>query len=136
MPICPVCKKTLKTEMGLEGHIRLSGDIAHEQYRGYKRPSRVSRTSTKRKEPKDITRKDVERIVQRVMGQPKQQHATTVEQVLSEEQQKINDLKAERELLELLKQQMDGWPHHDNEIIDRAPESIQRELREHHLSLV
>lgn len=143
--------------MGLEGHIRLSGDMAHERYRGYRRPGRIKGTTTAyrhvRQQPieEQLTRKDVEEIIQRAMEQPKkpdmrvcpelfedkkQQPATAVERALSEEKQKIVDLKAERELVELLKSQMTGAVYHDHEIMDNAPERLYDELAQYHLSFI
>lgn len=172
--------------MALDGHIRLSGDLAHEQYRGYRRPGRVKGSYTTykpsvpsdgtssslqkqvsalntelkalkdqpvqaagpspvQKQPieKEMTRKDVDEIIQRVLYPPKQR-PRPIEEVLAEEkqkivdlkaeeQQKIVDLKAERELVEMLKKQMDGNPFNDYPIVDSAPESLYDELKNHHI---
>ncbi len=153
MPICPVCKKTLRTELGLEGHMRLSGDLAHETYRGYQRPSNKrspGRKATSRRVRSDPSTSSLQKQVQALKDelqalkeQPvQQQHqpVTTVKQFLDEEKQKNADLKDkqenERELVELLKEKMDGGVSRDREIIDNAPESIQRELQLHHLELL
>ena len=137
--------------MGLEGHIRLSGDLAHEQYRGYRRPSRIKgssgRKATYRPVQSDTSTSSLQKQVlalkdelKALKEQPVQQQPITTKQFLDDEKQKLADLKdeqkAEQELLTLLKSQMDGGVYNDHEIMDKAPESIQRELHQHHLDLI
>jgi len=90
---------------------------------------------------KDLTIEAVDERIQRAVKQrleqqPEQQPVMTVTRFLDEEKQKIADLKDERELVELLKEQMDGTVSLDHAVIDGAPESIQRELQLHHLDLL
>ncbi len=160
--------------MGLEGHIRLSGDMDHERYRGYRRPGRIKGTTTAhrhvqhraiqndttidlqkqimtltnelqelKRQPvqqqpieEELTREDVLKMIQRANEDKKQQPDTTTERALSEEKQKIVDLKAERELVELLKSQMNGAPSNDHPIMNNAPESLYDELAQYHLSFI
>jgi len=149
MSVCPVCKKTFKNEMAMQGHIRLSGDLAHEQYRGFRRPGRTKGSSGRKTTHKPVRSDTSSSLQKQVLAlkdeiqalkdqpvQQQQQSVTTVKQFLDEEKQKNADLKEQEELLELMKEQMDGSVRGDHAVLDRAPESIKRELWEYHLSFI
>jgi len=144
MPNCPVCGKWLDTAFGLAGHLRLKEDPQHREYRGgvsisrrHTRTSRRGRSHKVSRISKDLTVDDIERTVKRAMRVHQGDPATTpARQLLDQERQRISDLKNEQDLLVLLLKQIDGSILNDHNIIDGAPESIQRALWDHHLSLL
>jgi len=56
-----------------------------------------------------------------------------VQQALDKERQRVEDAKAEQELLVMMKEEMNGGVTHDHAIMNKAPKSIRRALWQHHL---
>lgn len=136
--MCPVCGKICKSAFGLVGHLKLKQDAAHIQYNN-RIIGNVTNTPVpqpvQEPVPQPVQQQQQQPVLQQQQQQqPVQQPPTLVEQFLDKEKQKIVDLKAERELLELMKKQMNGSVGHDHDLIDRAPESIQRELQDYYIS--
>jgi len=138
---CTICGKYFKNRAGLSGHMQFkhgSSTINKPAPSPTYKPVQ-SDTSTSSLQKQVQALKDELQELKALKDQPvQQQHqpVTTAKQFLDEEKQKIADLKDEQELLELLKEQMDGTVSRDHEIMDKAPESIYDELKKHHLDLL
>ena len=157
---CPVCGKQCKTQLALNGHIRLKNDIAHAQYRGHPTAQRKRKHEQKATPQPDTSRVDgLERqniqlkqqfieleLKQRKLLQELQQAScqqapvqqtpvqqAPAQQVIDKEKQKVEQIKAEQELLVTMKEEMNGGVTHDHAIMNRAPKSIRHELWQYHL---
>ena len=128
--IAEICRKTRLSPNTVLRYIRNPSYVA--------KPRKVS-PGLRPQQQKDLTIKDVEGIIQRLMPQDQPQDqpsTTTAKQRLDQEKQNVSNLKDEQELLELLEKKLNGWPVHDSLVIEGAPKCIQRELQKHHISLI